>query len=738
MTETGDENQHGFIAGKSCHTALLPVIVGAEDAHKNGRPLQLLAVDISSAFDTIHPPLIYEVMKLQNIPENFSRALHDMTTGGRAAVSYNQETGPEFQVNSGSGQGDPPSAPRFTTGTEPLTKALQKVSNEFRYNYHGTKLPISVYADDNMLPLQIRNITDLQKIFEVFNDFYKISGLKVNFTKTEMLAYNTDPELLQEIKNTFGLKIVDTLTYLGIELTGGFLATKTASYSKIKAKIEEKCKRIKSTYTSMLHRRQLINQAVTPMINHIAMILGPDKLFNESIDKLKIETLWTKKREGVQKMGRRMVAMGRLDMSFNMGGLDIEKTGDAIDRLLLNSLQRHIKRENETDMFHHRLIEEELIRHGHLGLKEMVKVGPLEWDKIANSVLVTPVLREMAGAYGRLLRLNENDNEGWISAAVVGHSKGDRYGIITKAEGITLEQAGVIIVADLFGHQENQLTLDLKKDRDYSNLQGLNNKDLIGKLKKLRKSFENKKQNRLKPLHFYQVLDTGKFSKIHKKLRKKIADARIKGPPSYFTRKNQNCVLPSLQDYKSGYDAVFRADMPVKTKEISFNILNRQIWTEQKIFWSTRGGEADQFCKLCGDLENTEHLIFGCQEYSAIIWEQIKGIGDFIVKKSDPSKNFALSIHNVMYSIPFTNIDPLVAKTMYILCAEIKRDIIYRKYRRSTTPRLNEIIYSVQRVRQHIQIIAHKILSLRKYQGKSTQPITDMLDALQDIEQMSD
>jgi hypothetical protein len=131
-------------------------------------------------------------------------------------------------VKTGSGQGDPPSAPRFTTGTEPLTKVLQKVSRDFRYCYHGTKMPISVYADDNMLPLQLRNIQDLQTIFEVLNDFY--SGLKVNLAKTEILAYNTDPDLLREIKDNYGIKIVDILTYLGIELTGGFANTRAASY----------------------------------------------------------------------------------------------------------------------------------------------------------------------------------------------------------------------------------------------------------------------------------------------------------------------------------------------------------------------------------------------------------------------------------------------------------------------------------------------------------------------------
>jgi hypothetical protein len=79
-----------------------------------------------------------------------------------------------------------------------------------------------------MVPLQLRNIQDLQTIFEVLNDFY--SGLKVNLAKTEILAYNTDPDLLREIKDNYGIKIVDILTYLGIELTGGFANTRAASY----------------------------------------------------------------------------------------------------------------------------------------------------------------------------------------------------------------------------------------------------------------------------------------------------------------------------------------------------------------------------------------------------------------------------------------------------------------------------------------------------------------------------
>jgi hypothetical protein len=45
----------------------------------------------------------------------------------------------------------------------------------------------------------------------------------------------------------------------------------------------------------------MINQAVTPMIIHIAMCLGSDKKFNEEIDEIIIQTLWTKNRKGIKK-----------------------------------------------------------------------------------------------------------------------------------------------------------------------------------------------------------------------------------------------------------------------------------------------------------------------------------------------------------------------------------------------------------------------------------------------------
>jgi hypothetical protein len=105
--------------------------------------------------------------------------------------------------------------------------------------------------------------------------------------------------------------------------------------------------------------------------------------------------------------------------------------------------------------------------------------------------------------------------------------------------------------------------------------------------------------------------------------------------------------------------------------------------------------------KLCGDTENTEHLIFACPEYSALIWENFASAGDCLVKKSDPNHSLRINIHNIMYANPLGLSDPKTSKVIDMLICEIKKDIIYRKYLRSQTPRLNEIIYTSQRVSTH-------------------------------------
>ena len=60
-----------------------------QEVERTGKPLQLLAVDIKAAFDTISPDLVKQVMKKQQYPEIYLSAIHNLTSTGEAAVLAN-------------------------------------------------------------------------------------------------------------------------------------------------------------------------------------------------------------------------------------------------------------------------------------------------------------------------------------------------------------------------------------------------------------------------------------------------------------------------------------------------------------------------------------------------------------------------------------------------------------------------------------------------------------------------
>ncbi len=78
-------------------TALLPVLEMVQDAELHGTPMQILSVDLKSAFDTILPRLIYKVMELEKFPTIYMDSMHQLTGSGTGRVFVNSIFGPTFQ-----------------------------------------------------------------------------------------------------------------------------------------------------------------------------------------------------------------------------------------------------------------------------------------------------------------------------------------------------------------------------------------------------------------------------------------------------------------------------------------------------------------------------------------------------------------------------------------------------------------------------------------------------------------
>jgi hypothetical protein len=368
----------------------------------------------------------------------------------------NSMLGGKFDIDNGAGQGDPPSAGRFNIGTDPLLRALNRITEEFRYRLEmGKRIPVTAFADDHQHVTQVREAAQVQAIMEVYKDFAKVSGLQASVEKTVMLDINSDLGIVGEIIQLTGIQQVEQFRYLGIQLGKTYEISKAASYQVVQDHIRTRYQRINSSHVDLFHRRQLIRQTIMPSFNHVFMVFGHCEEMERTLDGMMVDLLWTRSSGGQIRQGRRIVAKKRLDASFNMGGLNIDFTGQIVDGLLLNMLARlrdQSRRQEDQRIFYFHIFESILARLGAPNILELFRLGGLRaWERLRDRVRVShPYSSQMFGSMARIMELNENEAQGWLNSPLVGHGSSPEIFSVSMAEGLPLEQAGMVSVRQLF------------------------------------------------------------------------------------------------------------------------------------------------------------------------------------------------------------------------------------------------------------------------------------------------
>ena len=106
-------------------------------------------------------------------------------------------------------QGCPLSPYLFILAVESLVNQIRNNQNIKGINVNGIKHVISFYADDTSLFL-VRDATSFKECLHIFEKFRLLSGLKVNFDKTEVLPMNGSCNL-EEIGLRWNMGPINTL-----------------------------------------------------------------------------------------------------------------------------------------------------------------------------------------------------------------------------------------------------------------------------------------------------------------------------------------------------------------------------------------------------------------------------------------------------------------------------------------------------------------------------------------------
>ena len=149
-------------------------------------PRFLLFIDFEKAFDSLEWPFIFDTLRFFGFGPSLINWVRTFYCNIESCVLNNGWSSNFFQPQRGVRQGCPLSPYLFILAAEVLAKTVHNNKSIRGFSLGNDEVKISQYADDTTLILD-GSEKSLTSAIQISDDFGKISGLKLNDSKTEAL-----------------------------------------------------------------------------------------------------------------------------------------------------------------------------------------------------------------------------------------------------------------------------------------------------------------------------------------------------------------------------------------------------------------------------------------------------------------------------------------------------------------------------------------------------------------------
>lgn len=296
------DTQKGFIKGRFIgeNTRLLYDLM--HYLEENDLEGMLLIIDFEKAFDSVEFDFIINALQSFNFGPSICQWFQTFYKNAKSCVINNGYLSSFFNLQRGCRQGDPLSPYLFIIGVELLSLKLKSNQRVKGIVVNNCESLISQYADDTFLTLDGTEIS-LRESLKTFENFYYVSGLKMNKSKTSAVWIGSKrysdriicaEEQLNWTHSNFKL--------LGINFS---LCMETMIDINFKQKIIDISKLLKSWQhrkLTLLGKITVIKSLALPKIIHLLTSLPNLKvtMLNE-INKLFYNFIWDGKTEKIKR-----------------------------------------------------------------------------------------------------------------------------------------------------------------------------------------------------------------------------------------------------------------------------------------------------------------------------------------------------------------------------------------------------------------------------------------------------
>jgi hypothetical protein len=183
----------------------------------------LLKIDFEKAYDKVKWPFLHQTLRMKGFDNKWCKWIQDFVSRGSVGVKVNDDIGHYFQTHKGLRQGDPLSPILFNLIADMLAILIARAKEEGQVEGlipHLVDGGVSIlqYADDTILFME----HDLQKALNmklILCIFEELSGLKINFHKSEVFYFGKAKDVEKEYISLFGCESGSfPFKYLGIPI----------------------------------------------------------------------------------------------------------------------------------------------------------------------------------------------------------------------------------------------------------------------------------------------------------------------------------------------------------------------------------------------------------------------------------------------------------------------------------------------------------------------------------------
>ena len=309
------ESQCGFRKGRGTVDMIFSLRQIQEKAREQNKPLYMLFIDLTKAFDTVNRTALWHILKKVGIPEKMRNVIISFHEGMKAQVVIDGVTSDTFDVTNGTKQGCVLAPLLFAIYfAVVLSYAFPDKSYgvPLCYRYSGgffnnqrfkaktrtavTKIFDLLFADD--CALVTHSLIEMQEVADTFASACKAFGLTISTKKTELVFQptpnydgGTSPQL--HIDGTL-IKTSESFTYLGSKVTNKALLNDEIStrISRASSRFGRLRKKLWKKHDISLNTKVMVYRAVViPTLLYGSETWTPYKVLIKKLDAFHLRSL---------------------------------------------------------------------------------------------------------------------------------------------------------------------------------------------------------------------------------------------------------------------------------------------------------------------------------------------------------------------------------------------------------------------------------------------------------------